>query len=58
MVFLLFHIGLELSLEKLQSMRKFVFGLGSSQVRPQGAESILLSELERRTSFLQRLRLH
>lgn len=31
-VFLLFNIGLELSLERLQSMAKFVFGLGSAQV--------------------------
>lgn len=32
-VFLLFNIGLELSLERLQSMAKLVFGLGSAQVR-------------------------
>ncbi len=32
MVFLLFNIGLELSLEKLQSMAKMVFGMGSAQV--------------------------
>lgn len=31
-VFLLFNIGLELSLERLQSMQKFVFGMGSAQV--------------------------
>ena len=31
-VFLLFNIGLELSLERLQSMQKFVFGLGAGQV--------------------------
>lgn len=31
-VFLLFNIGLELSLERLQSMAKYVFGLGSAQV--------------------------
>eukprot|EP00898_Chlorokybus_atmophyticus_P005457 jgi/Chlat1/5912/Chrsp4S06407 len=31
-VFLLFNIGLELSLERLQSMQKYVFGLGSAQV--------------------------
>lgn len=31
-VFLLFNIGLELSLERLQSMAKFVFGMGSLQV--------------------------
>ena len=30
-VFLLFNIGLELSLDRLNSMRKFVFGLGSAQ---------------------------
>ena len=31
-VFLLFNIGLELSLERLRSMQKYVFGLGTSQV--------------------------
>lgn len=31
-VFLLFNIGLELSLERLHSMQKFVFGLGGLQV--------------------------
>lgn len=31
-VFLLFNIGLELSLDRLQSMQKFVFGLGGLQV--------------------------
>jgi len=31
-VFLLFNIGLELSLERLRSMQKFVFGMGSAQV--------------------------
>eukprot|EP00210_Caulerpa_lentillifera_P005216 g4983.t1 len=31
-VFLLFNIGLELSLERLRSMAKFVFGMGSVQV--------------------------
>lgn len=31
-VFLLFAIGLELSIERLKAMRKYVFGLGSSQV--------------------------
>ena len=31
-VFLLFMIGLELSLERLQAMRKLVFGFGSAQV--------------------------
>jgi len=31
-VFLLFNIGLELSLDRLQSMAKYVFGLGVSQV--------------------------
>ncbi|XRA99741.1 K(+) efflux antiporter 2 [Pycnococcus provasolii] len=31
-VFLLFNIGLELSLERLQSMAKYVFGLGMVQV--------------------------
>lgn len=33
MVFLLFNIGLELSLERLQSMQKYVFGMGTTQVR-------------------------
>lgn len=32
-VFLLFNIGLELSLERLRQMQKYVFGLGSAQVR-------------------------
>ena len=31
-VFLLFNIGLELSLERLRSMQKQVFGMGTSQV--------------------------
>ena len=31
-VFLLFNIGLELSLERLRQMQKYVFGLGSAQV--------------------------
>ncbi|KWV94175.1 MULTISPECIES: cation:proton antiporter [unclassified Erythrobacter] len=31
-VFLLFAIGLELSLDRLWSMRRFVFGLGSAQI--------------------------
>lgn len=31
-VFLLFNIGLELSVERLSSMKKYVFGLGSGQV--------------------------
>lgn len=31
-VFLLFNIGLELSLERLQSMQKYVFGMGTTQV--------------------------
>ncbi|MCO5575320.1 hypothetical protein L7F22_029120 [Adiantum nelumboides] len=31
-VFLLFNIGLELSVERLSSMKKYVFGLGTSQV--------------------------
>ena len=31
-VFLLFNIGLELSLERLRSMAKLVFGLGTAQV--------------------------
>ena len=32
-VFLLFNIGLELSLERLRSMQKAVFGMGTSQVK-------------------------
>lgn len=32
-MFLLFNIGLELSLDRLQSMAKYVFGMGSVQVR-------------------------
>lgn len=31
-VFLLFNIGLELSFDRLRSMQKFVFGMGSAQV--------------------------
>ncbi|KAL2643074.1 hypothetical protein R1flu_010661 [Riccia fluitans] len=31
-VFLLFNIGLELSVERLSSMKKYVFGLGTTQV--------------------------
>ncbi|KAG9139784.1 hypothetical protein Leryth_023278 [Lithospermum erythrorhizon] len=31
-VFLLFNIGLELSVERLSSMKKYVFGMGSAQV--------------------------
>ena len=31
-VFLLFNIGLELSLDRLQSMAKYVFGMGTLQV--------------------------
>ncbi len=31
-VLLLFNIGLELSLDRLQSMAKFVFGMGTAQV--------------------------
>ncbi|KAL1818573.1 hypothetical protein ACET3Z_013442 [Daucus carota] len=31
-VFLMFNIGLELSVERLSSMKKYVFGLGSTQV--------------------------
>ena len=30
-VFLLFNIGLELSFDRLRSMQKFVFGMGSAQ---------------------------
>jgi Kef-type K+ transport system membrane component KefB len=36
-VFLLFTIGLELSLERLQSMAKYVFGMGAAQVRLWGS---------------------
>ena len=35
-VFLLFNIGLELSLERLRQMQKYVFGMGSVQVSPSG----------------------
>ncbi|KAF5934683.1 hypothetical protein HYC85_030854 [Camellia sinensis] len=31
-VFLMFNIGLELSVERLSTMKKYVFGLGSAQV--------------------------
>jgi hypothetical protein len=36
-VFLLFVIGLELSLERLQSMAKYVFGMGAAQVSGVGS---------------------
>lgn len=39
-VFLLFNIGLELSLERLQSMQKAVFGMGTTQVRADFAASV------------------
>lgn len=39
-VFLLFNIGLELSLERLRSMQKYVFGMGTAQVR--GSQNICL----------------
>ena len=37
-VFLLFNIGLELSLERLRSMQKYVFGMGTAQVRVSAQE--------------------
>ncbi len=37
-VFLLFNIGLELSLERLQSMQRYVFGMGTAQVSFVGAK--------------------
>ena len=43
-VFLLFNIGLELSLDRLRSMQKFVFGLGSAQARaPTPAPQLVLA---------------
>lgn len=36
-VFLLFNIGLELSFDRLRSMGKFVFGMGTLQVSLAGA---------------------
>ena len=39
-VFLLFTIGLELSLERLQSMAKYVFGMGAAQVRFGGVAAL------------------
>eukprot|EP00899_Mesostigma_viride_P020290 jgi/Mesvir1/28262/Mv04795-RA.8 len=44
-VFLLFNIGLELSLERLQSMQKYVFGLGSLQVLASTAAIALATSL-------------
>ena len=35
-MFLLFNIGLELSFDRLRSMGKFVFGMGTLQVRGKG----------------------
>ena len=40
-VFLLFNIGLELSLERLRQMQKYVFGMGSAQVSPAGSPTSL-----------------
>ncbi|CAI5459570.1 unnamed protein product [Closterium sp. Yama58-4] len=40
-VFLMFNIGLELSLERLNSMRKYVFGLGSAQSCWDGSQRLL-----------------
>ena len=38
-VFLLFNIGLELSMERLASLAKYVFGMGTLQVRGGGGVS-------------------
>jgi CPA2 family monovalent cation:H+ antiporter-2 len=44
-VFLMFNIGLELSLERLLLMRRFVFGLGALQVSVCGAALFLVAKL-------------
>jgi CPA2 family monovalent cation:H+ antiporter-2 len=44
-VFLMFNIGLELSLERLLLMRRWVFGLGSLQVSVCGAALFLAAKL-------------
>jgi Kef-type K+ transport system membrane component KefB len=37
-LFLLFEMGLELSLDRLKSLAKYAFGMGSLQVRPRTSE--------------------
>lgn len=44
-VFLLFMIGLELSLERLKTMRRFVLGLGGAQILVTGAAIALVVRL-------------
>uniref|UniRef100_A0ACD5WM78 Uncharacterized protein n=1 Tax=Avena sativa TaxID=4498 RepID=A0ACD5WM78_AVESA len=48
-VFLLFNIGLELSVERLSSMKKYVFGLGSAQVL---ATSVVIGMIAHRFAAL------
>ena len=46
-VFLLFNIGLELSFDRLRSMQKYVFGMGTAQVSgwlPAGVARLRLAE--------------
>ena len=50
-VFLLFNIGLELSLDRLRSMQKFVFGLGSAQARAFACAEIGVWGLARRRAL-------
>jgi CPA2 family monovalent cation:H+ antiporter-2 len=44
-VFLLFMIGLELSLERLKTMRRFVLGLGGAQILVTGAAIAIVARL-------------
>ncbi|CAH9097038.1 unnamed protein product [Cuscuta europaea] len=44
-VFLLFNIGLELSVERLSSMKKYVFGLGTAQVLVTAAVAGMVAHL-------------
>jgi CPA2 family monovalent cation:H+ antiporter-2 len=48
-VFLLFHIGLELSLERLKQLRFLVFGLGTTQVLVTGAILAVVARLSGET---------
>lgn len=57
-VFLLFNIGLELSLERLRSMQKYVFGMGTAQVRVSHITSALSRLIPHTTTALLLLTPH
>jgi Kef-type K+ transport system membrane component KefB len=48
LVFLLFSIGLELSVERLVGLRRYVFGLGAAQVVGTQAEPVVGGGLQHR----------